>query len=866
MQKPLTLLETVALTIVLLAQMACGKGDMAGDAIASNDVFAVTGDSVVQGSFVAYAPNRTTIVSNYVDTISSAPSSPVALRLAFNMRDNEMAAGLFHYVDPDADTVTITACVPDTLARFAAHPTRPDSHCTLRVDLRRMLSDFDSKGVWVTAKGDSIFSDEFNGVWVIGNVKPLTWDLLPLASNNRTKLRPSSQPGFYELDITFAPTEYARSRQFTGWEGKGTNPDFPQVRTPDVLIDAIYNMAVETIDGADFSSMSLSDLSMASLLVLAEVKPGMCMQLLRSKVNGGIIQQDHNGRFTFPVVNDRLIWACAAWQVYLATGNRQWLKYARKVILATLGEVDPVTFCQQRYLVHGCDSYSSPELQYPRWMQPKDYYESLRLSTNAIYARCHYVLSLIDEELFLDSEQHYLTYRRVKDSINQTMWNERLGRYCAFVADEVFARQSNFTCNLAQAACVLFGIADDDRASTLIARTPFYLTGIPTLYPSRHSAPNGNQEAFVQGLWNIAAARTDNQRALRYGLAALYRWAAFNGFGSSAASPQHNVLAACAVAAMSLKITAGITLSPEGIEFNPYVPDCFTGTRTITGIRYRQATFNLTIVGAGSEVKSFELDGKQLNTNFIHSDITGEHNITITLAAPAQHAQQHVNIQQPVICPFTPEVQWQGDSARIENFNPRHTYAVLINNRSFAGLHRVFTVPPSEERQPLSIIQVEARDGDIDGMPSQPNEVVAPNALTVYPLARFAAAGTKLLPRAQASHVVEFSTEGVSRITIPAYAQQAGTYYLDILYSCGAATASITPLCQVSVNTHRQDVLVLPVLGTNQWRTFGYSNRIKVALLAGKNTISLQYLSGSQSSRSISAPTVLLRSLRLIKQ
>ena len=252
MQKPLTLLETVALTIVLLAQMACGKGDMAGDAIASNDVFAVTGDSVVQGSFVAYAPNRTTIVSNYVDTISSAPSSPVALRLAFNMRDNEMAAGLFHYVDPDADTVTITACVPDTLARFAAHPTRPDSHCTLRVDLRRMLSDFDSKGVWVTAKGDYIFSDEFNGVWVIGNVKPLTWDLLPLSSNNRTKLRPSSQPGFYELDITFAPTEYMRSRQFTGWEGKGTNPDFPQVRTPDVLIDAIYNMAVETIDGADF--------------------------------------------------------------------------------------------------------------------------------------------------------------------------------------------------------------------------------------------------------------------------------------------------------------------------------------------------------------------------------------------------------------------------------------------------------------------------------------------------------------------------------------------------------------------------------------------------------------------------------------
>ncbi len=866
MQKLGILLKTVAVTIVLLAQMACGRGEMAGDVIASNDVFAVTGDSVVQGSYQAYAPNRYTIVSNYVDTLSLHPSSPIAFRLAFNMRDNEMAAGLFHYIDADADTVTVTACVPDTLAHYAAHPARPDWHCTLRVDLRQMLSDFSSKGVWVTAKGDSIFSDEFNGVWVIGNVKPLSWDLLPLASNNRTKLRPSSQPGFYELDINFAPTEYVRSCQFTGWNGSGDNKTFPKVQTADVLVDALYNMAVETIDRADFSSMNLSEMSLASLLVLAEVKPELCMQLLRSKVEGGVISQDHNGRFTFPVVNDRLIWACAAWQVYLATGNQRWLKYAHKVILATLEQIEQVSFCQTMHLVHGCDSYSSPELQYPRWMQPKDYFESLRLSTNAIYARCLYVLSLIDEELFIDSEQHYLAYRRVKDSINQTMWNESLGRYCSFLIDDAFASQSNFTCNLAQAACVLFDIADDDRSTTLIARTPFYLTGIPTIYPSRHSALNGNQTAFVQGLWNLAAAHAENQLALRYGLAALYRWAAFNGFGSAAASPQHNLLAACAVAAMSLKITAGITLSPEGIEFNPCVPDCFAGSKTISGIRYRGATFNLTIVGTGSAIKSFVVDGKPQNTNFLHSDVTGEHNIVITLEAPAQPATQHVNISQPAICPFTPELQWTGDSARIVNFNSNLTYSVVINNRSFAGVHEVFSVPVEEENKPLSIIHVVARGGGIESQPSQPREFVSPNALTTYPLARFANAGSKLLPAHLSKQVVEFSADGINEITISAFAQRAGYYYLDVLYSCGAATASITPLCQVSVNTHRQDVLVLPVLGTNQWRTFGYSNRIKVALLAGKNTISLQYLSGAQSSRRISAPTVLLRSLRLIKQ
>lgn len=849
----------------LLVLGSCGRGEMPHDVIACNDVFSVSGDSVVEGIYRAYAPDRHSIVSNYVDTLSWQGSSPIAFRLAFNMRDNEMAWGLFHYIDAAADTVTVTACVPDTIAHYAVHAVRPDWHCTLRVDLRQMLSDFSSKGVWVTAKGDSIFSDEFNGVWVIGTVKPLSWDLLPLARNNRLKLRPSEREGFYELDINFAPTDYVRACQFTGWKGSGENKTFPKVHTADVLADALYNMAVETIDRADFSLMNLSELSLASLLVLAEAKPELCMQLLRSKVEGGMICQDHNGRFTFPVVNDRLIWACAAWQVYLATGNRRWLKYAHKVILATVEQIEQVSLCQTMHLVHGCDSYSSPELQYPRWMQPTDYYESLRLSTNAIYARCLYVLSLIDEELFLDSEQHYLAYKRVKDSINQTMWNESLGRYSSFLIDEVFARQSNVSCNLAQAACVLFDIADDDRATTLIARTPFYLTGIPTTYPSRHSVPLGNQAAFVQGLWNIAAAQADNQMALRYGLAALYRWAAFNGFGGAAASPQHNLLAACAVAAMSLKITAGITLSPEGIEFNPCVPDCFAGSKTISGIRYRGATFNLTIVGTGSAIKSFVVDGKPQNTNFLHSDVTGEHNIVITLEDPVQPATQHVNISQPAICPFTPELQWTGDSARIVNFNSNLTYSVVINNRSFAGVHEVFSVPVEEENKPLSIIHVVARGGGIESQPSQPREFVSPNALTTYPLARFANAGSKLLPAHLSKQVVEFSDDGINEITISAFAQRAGYYYLDVLYSCGAASVSITPMCQVWVNTHRQDVLVLPALGANQWRTFGYSNRIKVALLAGKNTIRLQCFS-PKNSRNIKAPTVLLRSLRLIAQ
>lgn len=866
MQKEIFLLKITLITALLLIVGSCNSREMSNDVIASNEVFTVGGDSVVQGIYTSFAPNRNTIVSNFVDTFSTAPTSPVVLRLAFNMRDNEMASGMFHYIDPSADTVRITACRPDTLSQLTTHTIAPDTRCTLKVDLRQMFNDFKTKGVFITAAGDSIFSDEFNGVWVIGNVEPLSWDLLPLAQNNRSKLRPSSQEGFYELDITFAPTEYLRQAQFTGWTSDKTYTDFPQFRSSDILVDAIYNMSVDAIQNADFSSLSLSETSLAALLMLADVKPDLCCQLLKSKVQGGIIRQDHNGRFTFPVVNDRLIWAVAAWQVYLATGNRQWLKYAHKVILATLNQINPATFCQKLHLVHGCDSYSSPEMQYPRWMEPKDYYESLRLSTNAIYAHCHYLLSLIDEELGLDSQEHLLIYRRVKDSINQSMWNEQLGRYCSFITGEAFAMQSNFTCNLAQAACVIFDIADDDRASTLIARTPFYLTGIPTTFPSHYSAPNGNQRPFVQGLWNIAAARTGNHQALRHGLAALYRWAAFHGFTSPEASPSNNLLNACATAAMTLKITAGITLSPEGIEFNPVVPVCFPHNKTVSGIRYRNAIFNLTIIGTGSTVKSVMLDGKPQNTNFFPSTISGTHNVSIILTSDPSHPQQQINITKPTVSPYTPQVVWQDDSARIVNHDPHLTYSVIINRRAFTGIHQVFSVPASATDEHFNIMHVEARTHQgIASQASKPFIKVQQHALTTYPLANFAQAGTTLIADKKVSNVVEFSANGINRITIPVYAPQAGTYHLDLCYSCGAATTAITPLCKVSVNGHQQDVLVMPSRGQGQWRTFGYSNMIAVSLLHGKNAITLQYDVEGMKLRAANQPIVLLKSLRLIE-
>ena len=58
--------------------------------IEKNDIYFVTGDSVVQGDFVAKAISDTEVVTNYTSPADEAPSPLIEFRLSLNSRDNEL--------------------------------------------------------------------------------------------------------------------------------------------------------------------------------------------------------------------------------------------------------------------------------------------------------------------------------------------------------------------------------------------------------------------------------------------------------------------------------------------------------------------------------------------------------------------------------------------------------------------------------------------------------------------------------------------------------------------------------------------------------------------------------------------------------
>lgn len=849
-----------AIIACALSLVACTGDDGGTGAVYSGGGCAVYGDSVVQGRARAVAVSSREIVVTGVDSAAATPRWPLRLRLAICGRDNELPPGQCHYCWPVADTLRVVACRPDTLGALPlpaqAGRVAAGSRVTLRVDLTEMERAFERNGYWVTATQDTVYEDEFTGVWALGDIAPLGWSADALADSRHCRLRRDAVSGMYCLDLNLGAAHGEDG--WHGWRQQSTATDCPLLTTGLKMIDAVGNMAAEALGRADYSHLSTLDTSLAVSLGLYCVRPRLCQRLLRARVHGGRIVQDANGHYRWPVTNDCLIWADAAWRVYLATGDGAWLRYSLRVIENTLKGLRGVSECESTGMVHGCDNLHTPAAQYPLWMEPKDYYESMRLSTNVIYARSLYVMAQMLDELERDGSDEYLQrYERVKDAINQHLWNEGQGRYSAYLLDESTLTRSGTVCNYAQALAMLFGIADDDRAEVVLRWTPVSPLGVESLWPRPGAYATGRTEACLQALWALAAAQAGDMEAARLCMASICRQAALEGFGRKGNAAA--LLGACAVEAVWLRMLAGVTMHSDGLEISPAVPHCFPGNKTLKALRFRSATYDITIKGTGTKIKEFKFDGEPQRINFLPAHITGSHRVEITMEQ-GNRPRWRMNVAATPAAPAMPQVDWGRDYATITNYDYRNHYSVVVDGRVYSGLHQHFALPQSTKPRVMTYV-VASRD-KVPGDLSLPKHFYQPAAVRRLPLREYAHAGTSLVRGGLAKTLVEFSPRRNAEITVHADVAQAGQYYLRLRYANGSADWLACPMCEVVVNTHLQDVLVMPQRGVRQWCRLGDTNTISVALLKGRNTLLLRWLSDGAHP---AGEPVLLESLTLVR-
>ena len=635
--------------------------------------------------------------------------------------------------------------------------------------------------------------------------------------------------GAIQCNVTAAALQQALPRtgnihfvQGTAWHpGKHADhwPQFSSQHLP--LVDALFGLSADDIinrhAGSGYAQVTDTiALLHAMNLSLAAIEPQRCINVLRSCVGNDSILRLTGG--TWPIYTHCLLWAQAAWETYLVTADKQWLRWAHAVLARTLA-ADEYLLLPNSGLLQGATYSPDERLLYPAWMQPVDKFTCATLAGNIAMARAYVIANEMRAELGLEESQQYAdASAHLTAAINQQMWDENRGCFSAMLYGMVHKMASPVADNMAQALAVMWDIANDDRAVTLVEKNPVTNEGINNYYPAR----TGIEPYFgsptwplTQACWNLACAAVDNEYALRSGLAAMMRAQAF--FTSQRITlqgqPDNSFLMGAASMAMTLRVMMGIKFVADGIEFSPRVPSCFDGNKTLAGLHYRDAVLNITVHGTGNDVERMEIDGKPVEGNFLHANLTGTHRVDVHVRQGRTSTGRITLARTGTVLPPIPQVVWTPDSGYIEGFQSTGAYTMVRNGvRPYSINDSASALPATGDLAEISLVSAN-KFGYSHCTP--PRLLIKGETHTLG-----------------VDDVAGNDTTGQA-LRLEVSVLQGGNYLIDVNYH---ATRGCD-LRQLLVNTHTAGVLALP--RADMPSAFLTSNVLEVELLRGNNVIEI---------------------------
>ncbi len=382
---------------------------------------------------------------------------------------------------------------------------------------------------------------------------------------------------------------------------------------------------------------------------------------------------------------DNVIWAIGAWEYYLITGNKDFLRFSYQVIRNTIRIRERYEFNPKINLFRGPAVYGDGVAAYPKiytrsvnknikysginsWAENNPDLRNSKgrgipmytLSTNCVYYKAYEILAEMAKILSYENEGYTQKSIELKKSINKQFWDKNLNRY-KYIVDPFGG--SNRQESLGNIFAIKFGIASGKKIKKIIDSMYIEKAGIPCVYPTfkrykkcpgdhygRHS---GTVWPHIQGFWAEVCCTND------YNVKFIHEFDNLTNFsfrdkqfveiyhpntGLPYGGLQEPDLEECdiwdatnrqtwsatAYLRIILKSIFGLHFTQSGLELNPYLPDGIE-TMEIRNIHYRNMILNIKIKGYGSEIKKMKIDNKILNNNFIENNLTGSHQITIIL-------------------------------------------------------------------------------------------------------------------------------------------------------------------------------------------------------------------------------------------
>jgi len=431
-----------------------------------------------------------------------------------------------------------------------------------------------------------------------------------------------------------------------------------RLESGDPAVDAAYDKANRDvaanivggtfIAGRHWPTLWVRDASYSIDLSCGSSHPEVSRATMRAMVSPeGVWAQDRAAHFGgWPNLTDSIVGAVGIWATFLATGDEELLRWGFGVTRDSLTRAEQEIF--DGALFRGCASFMESNSAYPAkyFFNGKAVGKTKALSTNMLYFRAYDLMGRMAALLGEDGSPYSAKAERLKEAINQRLWMPGSG-YFSYYEDAGSGLSPRME-GLGEALAILWGVADEVRADSVLRRTPTTTTGLPCLWP-RHTPwrlylrraeyyHNGMVWPFVQGYWAWAAASkldvslVDGELAKLTALAG--RADTFHEFyrpesGRPDGSPRQLWSAAGYLATVHRGLF-GINADVEDINFRPVVPGRFPRL-ILRDFTHRQMSLDIFISGSGTGIASLELDGAPHPRHSIPSTLTGHHTLAITL-------------------------------------------------------------------------------------------------------------------------------------------------------------------------------------------------------------------------------------------
>ena len=854
--------------LMALLLVSCQEQVSVDDAaLYTGETFSIYKDKVVQGDNIAEVVSSTHLKSNYKSPASATFSRLVTFKFSINEKDNELPAGQDHWIiigDEQESPVITFGEKPEPKPDNPGTYLPTNYEYTFRVDVSSVLKQFEAQGFYEAFDGTKVAEADFKGIYVAGGSEPLSWDFVNL-DNKGLKLQPTDAPNIYSLTVKLNPYNES-DYQDKEWQLSEDISNRPRYSSEQPIVDALFNLSLEEAikniepdstlrTGAKWGGVWTRDVSYSILLAFAYHEPEVAKISLRKKVKRGRIIQDTGSGGAWPVSSDRTTWVLAAWEIYQVTGDQAWLDEVYPIIKNTLEDDYKTIYNPEFGLYSGESSFLDwREQTYPKWMSNMDIYVSQNLGTNVVHYRAHRILAEIARLKGEPAEIYEERAEKIKKGINDYLWLKDQGYYAQFL----YGRNALITSPryeaLGEALAILFDVADEAQAASIISRSPLTEYGATCIYPQIPGIPpyhNNGIWPFVQSYWNWAAAKIGNEAVLNHGLASIYRAAglfltnyenmvAETGDFLGTEINSHRMLWSMAGnLAMVHRIFIGMDFQEDGLRFTPVVPKAYAGTKTLSNFKYRDAILNITVEGHGNEINKVLIDGKADELAFIPSNTTGTHDIIIELAND-ELPYQEMNLTDNHFSPSTVLAEKDGSMVKWQPVEGAIEYRIYKNGQLLESTTETQFEPEDNSYAAYQITAVD--EAGFEGFSCEP--VIFAKQVQIIEIEDTVSPSTLPYTNYSGQGFVEVSLSQNKEIILSIDVEQSSNYLLDFRYSNGNGPWNTDNKCAIrslSVNDNYEGVIVLPQRGKDEWSDWGFSNSHEVALNAGRNTIKIHF-------------------------